>query len=120
MPVWTGELTVGVREEHELLARCGETGAQRGAVAAITFVPDQADARIGRGHAFHDRRGLIGAAVVDDEHLEVIGKRRARGERIGDRFFDDAFFVEGREEHRERGDACPRRGHIHPNQFGAP
>ena len=70
-------LRIAVGVEHEILPRIRETAAQRAAVAAILRMVNDPDFGIGAGQLVGDLGRAIGAAVVDDDDLEV--RRQPRG-----------------------------------------
>ena len=103
-------LRVAVGVEHQLAGGRRETAAQGAAVAAILLVVDDADLRIGAGELVENLRGRIGAAVVDDDHLEVRASavravRQRRDDQAGDR---PAVVVCGEEHAEPRLPRCRR------------
>ena len=75
-------LRVAVGVENQI-ARCGgESAAQRAAVAPVPLVVHDPDFRVGARELVDDFRRRVGAAVVDDDDLEVGGQlARGRGAR---------------------------------------
>src|SRR6185295_12632732 len=91
-------LRVAVGVEDELPRRGGKAGAQRAAVAAVRRMVHDADLRIGARELVEDLGGVVGAAVVDDDHFEV-GRELARGaQRRDDEAGDGTAVVVGRKE----------------------
>src|SRR5439155_16834 len=79
----------------------GEPRPEGAAVAAACAVVDDADTRLARGQLVRDRAGAIGAPVVDDRHLEVVGEARQYLEGGCDEGGDVLLFVQRGEEERE-------------------
>ena len=63
-------VAVGVKDPS--FARGGEPGPQRPAVAAVARVMDHAQLRVMGGEFVQEFTGMVGAAVVDDDHLEIV------------------------------------------------
>src|SRR5690606_1948511 len=64
-------IAVGIKDE--LLARFAKTGAQRAAVAAVPLMMDDADLREAALEKSEDLLGLLLAAVIDEDHLIIVG-----------------------------------------------
>ena len=96
-------LRVAVRVEDPLLAGRREARAQRAAVAAVRLVRDDAQVRHQLRQLFEHVRAVVGARVVHDHDLPVVGEpgERAGGENhlAGDR----APVVVGRKEGADAG-----------------
>ena len=70
-------LRVAVGVENQLLGRGPKAGLQRGAVVAVDWMMHGADLRVGAGELVGDFGRAVGAAIVDDDDLEV--RRQLRG-----------------------------------------
>ena len=99
------ELQVGVGEEDPLQARRGETRADRGAVAAVDVVHEDAHTRVGRGAGLGQLAGGVGAAVVDDEDLVGVRDKLARRRGLVDSALDVLCLIVAGEDHREAAKA---------------
>src|SRR5947209_5383822 len=91
-------LPVAVRVEDQLLTRVAEPRAERRAVAAVALVVNDPDVRRGAGQFFQHVAGRVGAPVVDDEHLEVVGQCGQDIQRVRHQRRDTACIIKGREE----------------------
>ena len=100
------ELPVAVRVEDPRLRGGEEPRADGAAVAAACAVVDDADTPLARGQLVRDRAGAIGAPVVDDRHLEVVGEARQYLEGGCDEGGDVLLFVQRGEEEREPHEPC--------------
>src|SRR5438094_600856 len=74
--------------------------------ARACAVVDDADTPLARGQLVRDRAGAIGAPVVDDRHLEVVGEARQYLEGGCDEGGDVLLFVQRGEEEREPHEPC--------------
>ena len=91
-------LRVAVGVEDQLLGRRPEAGLQRGAVVAVLRMVHGPDLRIGAGELVGDLRRAVGAAVVDDDDLEIRGQLRRGLDGADHHAGDGAAVVVGREE----------------------
>ena len=104
------ELAIAVGEGDELVAGSPEARAERGAVAEVRRVVDDAD-EIGvrGGQLVGDRPRPIAGTVVDGDDLEGVRQPGQRLQRLLDEPGEVGLLVVGREEVREARDA---RGHV--------
>ena len=82
------ELQVGVGEEDPFQMRRGDARADRGAVAAIAVVHEDAHARVGRGAGLGELAGRVATAVVHEEDLVGVRDKLARRRGLVDRALD--------------------------------
>ena len=99
-------LRVAVGVEDELLRGGGEAGAQRPAVAAVLLVVDHLEPREVPRHLVEQLAGVVRAAVVDHDHLVVVGERPRRHVRHQRQARDGAGVVVGGKEDAETGFLC--------------
>ncbi len=66
------KLLVSVHEHDVVAARGREAGAQRRAVAPVLRVMDDDDPVVILRDAIQQRAGAVGAAVIDDDQLELL------------------------------------------------
>src|SRR5262249_40983775 len=93
------ELAVTVGEEDPPELRGFVAGAERGAVALVLCVVNDAYLAVPFREVVRDRGGVVAAAVVDDDHLEAVEVVPAQdGERLVDGALDVGLLVEAREE----------------------
>ena len=93
----------------EPVARGPEAGPQRGAVAEVRGVVDDAeDVRMLGRQLVGDGRRPVARAVVHGDDLELLGQRRQRRQRLVDQGLEVGLFVVGREEEGQLGDPASR------------
>ena len=78
-------------------------GTERPAVAPILLVVDHTQPRMGRGHLIQQLAGVVGAPVVHDDDLVIVGDLPRR--HVGDQHEagDGPSVVVGRKEYRKTG-----------------
>ena len=110
------ELAIGVGESHEVFGRLAKSPPQRGPVTHVLRLPQEADLGPPRGLFVDESGRRIAAAVVHDQHLEIVGKTGQGRHGLGDGLLDDFCLVVGREYERETGPPGPpsaaRRGRV--------
>src|SRR5437660_1467464 len=74
--------------------------------ASVMSSSGEKKAPLARGQLVRDRAGAIGAPVVDDRHLEVVGEARQYLEGGCDEGGDVLLFVQRGEEEREPHEPC--------------
>ena len=108
-------LQVGVDHRDGVADGVLEAGGQRRLVAEVAREVHDAHARVGGGEPVEDLGRAVGAAVVDDDQLEVEardGRGRAREEHL-----DELLLVVDRRDHAQQGGGarlCIRHGRCLP------
>src|SRR6266849_507235 len=103
------ELVVTVHLEDPRLARGSETAPQRGAVAAVATVRDDARPRPARLFG-----GTVAGPIIDHDDLDMIREPRRRGTRSLDGAPDVAPFVQGRQDDGDAFQAACHHTQHHP------
>lgn len=89
---------IGVEEGDEFAVEFGKGGVEGGSLTAVRF-SEITDARREFGH---ERSGVVGGTVVDDEDFEF-GRREALGEDAFDGLFEELALVVGVDEGGDEG-----------------
>ena len=87
------ELPIAIGEHHVGLRGRADAGDHRAAVAAILWMMHDLDVRVLAREAIRDRAGLVGAAVIDDDHFPVVGNARKLGEETPHHAFHVRFLI---------------------------
>jgi hypothetical protein len=90
------ELAIGVREGHEIEPSAFEARAQSGAITTVGGMADEPRMGTNREQTGDELRCAVGAAIVDDEHLEVVEPPGQRKLGFANRLDDDRFLIERR------------------------
>jgi hypothetical protein len=88
------ELTVAIGQEHVIHPRTIESRSHRGPVPTIPRVCDDPELRDTLPQTRQDSRGVVGAAVVDDDDLELGSESAADLSSLRHYWSDIALFVE--------------------------
>ena len=98
------ELAVAIAERDEVEARGTQAAAHGCAVALVDPVVNDPELRVRGGEPVGDLGSRVGAAVVDGDDLEFVGKLRQRRQRFSNERLDVVGLVVRRKEERQRRD----------------